>query len=64
MRTGAERNVGLGSVVAGVGAMTFAVLSGLTTVDGGPDWVGLITVAAGVVLVATGLFTLFHHGTT
>jgi hypothetical protein len=44
--------------------MTFAVLSGLTTVEGGPDWVGLITVAAGAVLVATGLFNLFHHGTT
>ena len=64
MTTGAERNVGLGSVAAGVGATAFAVLSGLTTTDGGPDWVGIITVAAGVILVATGLFNIFHHGTT
>ncbi|HEX3299132.1 MAG TPA: hypothetical protein VHW68_03365 [Actinomycetota bacterium] len=63
MTTGAERNVGLGSVAAGLGAMAFAVTSGLTTADGGPDWVGIITVAAGVILVATGLFNMFHHGT-
>jgi hypothetical protein len=31
----------------------------LTTTDGGPDWVGIVTVAAGVELVATGLFNLF-----
>jgi len=43
--------------------MTFAVLSGLTSTDGGLDWVGIITVAAGVVLVITGLFNVFHHGT-
>jgi len=46
-------------VAAGIGAMVFALLSGLTTTDGGPDWVGIVTVAAGVVLVATGLFNLF-----
>ena len=63
MTTGAERNVGLGSIVAGVGALVFAVLSGLTTADGGTDWVGVITVAAGFVLIATGLFNMFHHDT-
>ena len=63
MTTGAERNVGLGSVAAGLGVMTFAVLSGLTSSDGGLDWVGIITVAAGVVLVIAGLFAVFHHGT-
>jgi hypothetical protein len=31
----------------------------LTTTDGGPDWFGIVTVAAGVELVATGLFNLF-----
>ena len=64
MTTGAERNVGLASVAAGVGAMAFAVLSGLTTTDGDLDWVGIITVAAGLILVATGLFNMFHDSTT
>lgn len=63
MTTGAERNVGIGSIIAGVGALAFAALSGLTTADGGPDWVGIITVAAGSILVATGLFNVFHHDT-
>jgi len=43
--------------------MAFAVVSGLTTASGGVDWVGVITVAAGLVLVATGLFNILHHGT-
>ena len=63
MATRSERNVGLGSVAAGIGAIVFALLSGLTTTDGGPDWVGIVTAAAGVVLVSTGLFNLFRHGT-
>jgi hypothetical protein len=58
-----ERNVGITSIAAGVGAMAFAVVSGLTTASGGVDWVGVITVAAGLVLVATGLFNILHHGT-
>jgi hypothetical protein len=62
MTTGAERNIGFGSVAAGLGAMTFAMVSGLTTADGGPDWVGIITVAAGLILVVTGLFNVFRHG--
>jgi len=44
--------------------MAFAVLSGLTTTDGDLDWVGIITVAAGLILVATGLFNMFHDSTT
>jgi hypothetical protein len=63
MTTRRERNVGITTIAAGVGALTFAVLSGLTTGDGGPDWVGLVTVAAGLALVVTGLFNMFHHGT-
>ena len=63
MSTRQERNVGFGSVAAGVGAMAFALASGLTTTDGGTDWVGVITIAAGLILVVTGLFNVFHHGT-
>jgi hypothetical protein len=49
-------------VAVGLGAISFALVSGLTTADGGPDWVSIITCAAGiVVLVTTGLFNLFHH---
>jgi hypothetical protein len=43
--------------------MTFAVLSGLTTAEGGPDWISLITVTAGAILLVTGAYNLFHHGT-
>lgn len=61
MTTRAERNAGL--VAVGMGAISFAVVSGLRTAAGGPDWVNIITGAAGVlVLVITGLFNVFHHG--
>ena len=40
-----------------------AVISGLTTTDGGVDWVGVVTIAAGLVLVITGVFNSLHHGT-
>jgi len=63
MSTRQERNVGLTSIAAGVGAIAFAVVSGLTTASGGIDWVGVITVTAGVLLVATGMFNVRHHGT-
>jgi hypothetical protein len=61
MTTRAERNAGL--IAVGMGAISFALVSGLTTPDGGPDWVNIITGAAGVlVLVITGIFDVFHHG--
>ena len=63
MSTRPERNVGITSVAAGVGAMTFAIVSGLTTEAGGTDWIGVITVTAGLILVLTGLFNVFHHRT-
>ena len=63
MSTRPERNVGITSIAAGVGAMAFAMLSGLTMEGGGTDWVGVITVTAGLILVITGLFNVFHHGT-
>jgi hypothetical protein len=56
-----ERSVGVTTIAAGVGAVTFAILSGLTTGDGGPDWVGIVTVGAGLALIVTGLFNLLHH---
>jgi uncharacterized protein YjeT (DUF2065 family) len=59
----AERNVGLASIVAGLGVVLFAVISGLTTTDGGVDWVGVVTIAAGLVLLVTGVFNSLHHGT-
>ena len=43
--------------------MTFAIVSGLTMEAGGTDWIGVITVTAGLILVLTGLFNVFHHGT-
>ena len=62
MTTSAQR--GAGFVAVGLGAMAFALVSGLTTADGGLDWVGIITVAAGLMLALTGLFTAFRHGTS
>jgi hypothetical protein len=43
MTAKAERNVGLTLAAAGVGIIGIAVVFGLTTADGGPDWVGIIT---------------------
>lgn len=62
MATRAERSVGLMSAAAGVGIIGVAVVFGLTTESGGPDWVGIITAAAGVVMAVTGLFRAFRKG--
>ena len=62
MATKAERNVGLALTVAGVGIIGAAVVFGLTTADGGPDWVGIITAVAGLIMVATGLFRALRRG--
>jgi hypothetical protein len=64
MTTKTERNVGLSLIVAGIGAIAFAIISGLTTADGGPDWVGIVTGGAGLVVLVTGLFTAFRSGST
>ncbi|HEV8089833.1 MAG TPA: hypothetical protein VGQ50_14320 [Actinomycetota bacterium] len=58
-----ERSLGITTIAVGLGAVAFAILSGLTTGDGGPDWVGIVTVGAGLALIVTGLFNLFHHDT-
>ena len=59
--TGA-RNAGLALAAAGVGIMGVAMVFGLTTADGGPDWVGVVTAVAGLIMVATGLFRAFRRG--
>ncbi len=60
MTTRGERNVGLSLAAAGVGIMGAAIVFGLTAGDGGLDWIGIITLAAGAVMAATGLFTAFR----
>ena len=62
MASTGERNVGLTLAAAGVGIMGVAVVFGLTTSDGGPDWVGIVTAAAGLIMVVTGLFRAFRRG--
>ena len=62
MATSRERNVWLSFAAAGVGIMGVAVVFGLTTERGDPDWVGIITAAAGAIMVITGLLRAFHAG--
>jgi hypothetical protein len=63
MATRGERNVGLSLAGAGVGIIGVAVVFGLTTSSGGPDWVGIITAVAGVAMIITGLFRAYRKGT-
>lgn len=63
MATRGERNVGLSLAAAGVGVIGMAVVFGLTTASGGPDWVGIITAIAGLIMVVTGLIRAFPSGT-
>ena len=62
MPTRGEKNVGLSLAGAGVGIIGVAVVFGLTTASGGPDWVGIITAIAGLVMTLTGLFRAFRKG--
>ncbi len=63
MTTRRERKVGLPLAGAGVGVIGIAIVFGLTTASGGPDWVGIITAIAGVVMTFTGLFQAFRGDT-
>jgi hypothetical protein len=63
MASGGERTVGLSLAGAGIGIIGVAFVFGLTTVAGGPDWVGTITAIAGVVMTFTGLFRALRGGT-
>jgi hypothetical protein len=62
MATRGERNVGLSLAGAGVGIIGVAIVFGLTTAGGGPDWVGIITAIAGLVMIFTGLFRALRKG--
>ena len=62
MTTRGQRNVGLTLAAAGLGIIGAAVVFGLTTADGGPDWVGIITAFAGLIMVVTGLFRALRGG--
>jgi len=62
MTTRGERNVGLSLAGAGIGIIGVAFVFGLTTAGGGPDWVGIITAIAGLVMISTGLFRGFRKG--
>lgn len=57
-----RRIVGMAFSGAGVAAIAMALLFGLTTESGGPDWVGIITVVAGAVLVVEGLVMALRGG--
>ena len=61
MATTGERNVGLSLAAAGVGIIGVAVVFGLTTDEGGPDWIGIITAVAGAIMAITGLFTAYRN---
>jgi hypothetical protein len=63
MTTRRERKVGLSLAGAGVGVIGVAIVFGLTTASGGPDWVGIITAIAGVVMTFSGLFQAFRGDT-
>ena len=63
MTTGRERKVGLPLAGAGLGVIGVAIVLGLTTDSGGPDWVGIITAFAGVVITITGLLQAFRGDT-
>lgn len=64
MTSRGARKLRLSLIAAGIGLISFAIISGLTTATGGPDWVGISTVSAGSVLLATGLFKAFRSGST
>ena len=51
-----ERNVGMSLAAAGVGIIGVAIVFGLTTETGDIDWVGVVTAAAGFVMIVTGLY--------
>ena len=57
------RNAGLSFVAAGVAIIAVALLFGLTTASGGPQWMEIITFIGGAVTVALGLFISFRSGT-
>jgi hypothetical protein len=60
-----ERRSGPAIVAVGLGAIAFAVVSGLTKTSGGQttaDWIGIVTLVAGAIVVLTGLFIAWRDG--
>jgi peptidoglycan/LPS O-acetylase OafA/YrhL len=60
MTSRGEMNVPL--IAAGVVAIAVALVFGLQTPDGGPDWVGIVTSIAGLVMIVAGLIPRFRSG--
>jgi hypothetical protein len=48
----------------GAVAVAAALVFGLRTPSGGPDWVGIITIMAGVGMIVAGLLAGFRSGDT
>jgi len=63
MTAGRAKNVGLTLAAAGVGIIGVAIVFGLTTSSGDPDWVGIITLLAGLTMTITGLVRAYRKGT-
>ena len=57
-----ERTLGLAFVASGLTAVVLGVLLfGLTTVSGAIDWVSVVTVGAGLVVLGEGFYLTFHR---
>jgi hypothetical protein len=57
-----ERTLGLAFVASGLAAVVLGVLLfGLTTVSGAIDWVSVVTVGAGLVVLGEGFYLTFHR---
>ena len=49
-------------IAGGVLAIVAAFVFGLRTPEGGPDWVGIVMAAAGLVIVVAGVIPRFRSG--
>lgn len=56
-------NAGLSLAAAGAGIIGAGVVFGLTTESGAVDWVEIITAAAGLIMVFTGLIRVWRPNT-
>jgi hypothetical protein len=62
MATRGERSVRF--IAVGAVAVAAALVFGLRTPSGSPDWVGIITIMAGVGMIVAGLLAGFRSGDT
>ncbi|HET9250198.1 MAG TPA: hypothetical protein VFP13_09725 [Actinomycetota bacterium] len=49
-------------IAAGVLAVVAALVFGLRTPEGGPDWIGIVMAAAGLLVVVVGVLPRFRSG--